>query len=170
MAGGGPSGAGADMMRPDAPVPDWDALRAAAVQAAAWAYAPYSRLRVGAAALVDDGRVVTGCNVENAAYPVCLCAEHAAIACAVSAGCREFTRLVVATAGDEPGPPCGVCRQALREFAPNIEIMLVTTSKRRAQLTLPVLFGPPTPELKAHRLPDLLPHSFGPSMLDDDNK
>jgi cytidine deaminase len=149
---------------------DWDALVEAALEVRLRAYAPYSNYLVGAALLGIDGKVYTGCNVENAAYPVCLCAEHAAIACAVSAGCREFTRLVVATAGDEPGPPCGVCRQALREFAPNIEIMLVTTSKRRAQLTLPVLFGPPTPELKAHRLPDLLPHSFGPSMLDDDNK
>lgn len=146
---------------------DWDPLIEAALDVRQRAYAPYSKYKVGAALLGADGTIYTGCNVENAAYPVCLCAEHAAIASAVSQGCREFEALVVATAGDQPGPPCGVCRQALREFSPDLAILLVTTSRRQAQLTLPALFGPPTPEQSTHTLPELLPHSFGPSMLDD---
>jgi cytidine deaminase len=147
---------------------DWEPLIEAALAVRERAYAPYSKYKVGAALLGEDGRIYIGCNVENAAYPVCLCAEHAAIASAVSQGCRRFRAIVVATAGEQPGPPCGVCRQAMREFSPEIAILLVTTSRQRAQLTLPDLFGPPTPELATHTLPELLPHSFGPSMLDKD--
>ncbi len=85
------------------------------------AYAPYSGFAVGAALLGADGRVYTGCNVENAAYPVACCAERTALFHAVAEGAREFTAIAVAggRVGDkaeESCPPCGVCRQALAEF------------------------------------------------------
>lgn len=85
------------------------------------AYAPYSGFAVGAALLGADGRVYTGCNVENAAYPVACCAERTALFHAVSEGAREFAAIAVAggRVGDnaeESCPPCGVCRQALAEF------------------------------------------------------
>jgi cytidine deaminase len=96
--------------------PDWGALRRTATQAAQQAYAPYSRLRVGAAALVDDGRVVTGCNVENASYGLSLCAECGLVqALAASGG----GRLVAFACTDGDGAllmPCGRCRQLLYEF------------------------------------------------------
>ncbi len=116
MAGGGPSGAGADMMRPDAPVPDWDALRAAAVQAAAWAYAPYSRLHVGAAALVDDGRVVTGCNVENASYGLGVCAEVTLAGQLRLSGGGRLLAVACRSGDGDLLMPCGRCRQVLHEF------------------------------------------------------
>lgn len=85
------------------------------------AYAPYSGFAVGAALLGADGRVYTGCNVENAAYPVACCAERTALFHAVAEGAREFAAIAVAggRVGDkaeESCPPCGVCRQALAEF------------------------------------------------------
>ncbi len=85
------------------------------------AYAPYSGFAVGAALLGADGRIYTGCNVENAAYPVACCAERTALFHAVAEGAREFTAIAVAggRVGDkaeESCPPCGVCRQALAEF------------------------------------------------------
>lgn len=147
---------------------DWEPLVGAALEVRGRAYAPYSRYRVGAALLGHNGSIYVGCNVENASYPVCLCAEHSAIASAVSAGCREFDALVVATGGDVPGPPCGVCRQALREFAPEIPILLVTTARTSQQLALPDLFGDPPSQREALSLDELLPHSFGPSMLGDE--
>jgi len=79
------------------------------------AYAPYSGLTVGAALLGRSGRVFTGCNVENAAYPLCTCAERVAVAKAVSEGEREFEAIAVVTATG--AAPCGACRQILREFA-----------------------------------------------------
>lgn len=116
MVGGGPSGAGAGMMRPDPPTPDWPGLRSAAVTAAAWAYAPYSRLQVGAAALVDDGRVVTGCNVENASYGLGVCAEVTLVGqLRLSGGGRLLAVACRSRTGDLL-MPCGRCRQVLHEF------------------------------------------------------
>jgi cytidine deaminase len=105
---------------------DWEPLVAAAIEARARAYAPYSGYRVGAALLTVDGHVFVGCNVENASYPVCLCAERSALATAVSAGHQRFAAIVVATAGDRPAPPCGMCRQALVEFEPSLPVLGVT--------------------------------------------
>ena len=102
--------------------PDFDALFAAAAAVQPRAYAPYSRFRVGAALLGDDGVVYAGCNVENAAYPVGGCAERAAIATAVQAEGAAFRLAAIAVAAfDEAGralpvSPCGACRQALVEF------------------------------------------------------
>ena len=95
-------------------------LIALAKEAMAYAYAPYSGYHVGAALLCADGRVFTGCNIENAAYGPTNCAERTAIFKAVSEGCRDFTALAVC-GGKEgvitgPFPPCGVCRQVMREF------------------------------------------------------
>ncbi len=89
-------------------------LIALARQAREQAYAPYSRFAVGAALLGRSGRVFTACNVENAAYPLCTCAEQAAVVKAVSEGEREFVAIAVVTASG--ATPCGACRQVLREF------------------------------------------------------
>ncbi|WP_322802226.1 cytidine deaminase [Thermoflexus sp.] len=115
------------------------------------AYAPYSGYRVGAALLSASGQVFTGCNVENAVYPLGLCAERVAVFKAISEGERGFTAIAIAT--ENGGTPCGACRQVLSEFAPDLRILLVDakgavreTSLRRL---LPEPFGPK--DLKAVR-------------------
>jgi cytidine deaminase len=97
-------------------VVDWDRLRAAAREAAGHAYAPYSKLHVGVAALVDDGRIVTGCNVENASYGLTLCAECGLVsALHASGGGRLVALACVDGATGAPLAPCGRCRQLLWE-------------------------------------------------------
>lgn len=88
------------------------------------AYVPYSKYPVGAALLCGSGKVYPGCNVENAAYPVCMCAERTALFAAVAAGETEFVAMAVIAESDRPVPPCGMCRQALWELAPNMRILL----------------------------------------------
>ncbi|MBX6378052.1 MAG: cytidine deaminase [Clostridia bacterium] len=101
------------------------ALLAAARRAAEGAYAPYSGFRVGAALLAASGRLYTAGNVENAAYPLSLCAETAAVGCAVAAGERRFLALAVAEAEGRPCRPCGACRQVLAEFSPCLVVVTV---------------------------------------------
>lgn len=113
------------------------------------AYAPYSEFRVGAALLCNDGAIVPGCNVESSSFPAGMCAERGALAAAVATGHREFTRLLIVTEAEEATPPCGVCRQALVEFSPALEISSLTTSGATARWTLA----------------ELLPHPFTPSSL-----
>ena len=128
---------------PDAAgAPDWDALRESARAAMARAYAPYSKYPVGAAALVDDGRIVSGCNVENASYGVTLCAECGLVSALQLSG---GGRLLAFACVDGDGTvliPCGRCRQLLYEFGgPDL---LIDTAKGILPLSqlLPQAFGP----------------------------
>jgi cytidine deaminase len=109
---------------------EWGELRDAARRVRDSAYAPYSSLLVGAA-LRADGKVFAGCNVENASFPVGLCAERAALATAVAAGCRAIEALAIAS--ERPIPPCGMCRQALAEFNPALPILLVGDEEEQVE-------------------------------------
>jgi cytidine deaminase len=94
------------------------------------AYAPYSGFRVGAALEAKDGRIYTGSNVENASYAVTCCAERTALVKAVSDGVKSFRRIAIVADTKEPCPPCGVCRQALYEFAPRLQVIMANTRGR----------------------------------------
>jgi cytidine deaminase len=121
-----------------------DELYAIAREAADKAYAPYSKFRVGAALLADDGTVFTGCNVENRSYGLTICAERTAVTKAVSEGRRSFKALAIATPdSDYPVGPCGACRQVLSEFM---------------EADAPVRFGGHTPERVNTTIGGLLPH------------
>jgi cytidine deaminase len=87
-----------------------------AIQIRERAYVPYSKFQVGAALVTKSGKVYTGCNIENAAYPVSLCAERVAIFKAISEGETEFVEMAVAADTERPVPPCGSCRQVMSEF------------------------------------------------------
>jgi cytidine deaminase len=122
-----------------------DGLEQAARAAQAHAYAPYSRFRVGAALETDDGRVFTGCNVENASYGLTICAERAAVVTAVAQGARQFRRIVVVSDIDPPAAPCGACRQVLSEFGPEMAVEGIGRTTRTAwsmRELLPAAFGP----------------------------
>lgn len=132
------------------------ALIRAALAARKNAYAPYSGYRVGAALLCGDGEIVTGCNVENASYPVCSCAERTALFSAVAGGRRRFVAIAVVGGRQDESPPlsgyaypCGVCRQALSEFAPGLRVIAARSET----------------DYREYGLDELLPHSFGPSNL-----
>lgn len=124
---------------------DFLALIQSALQARQNAYAPYSHYAVGAAILTHDGKIFSGCNVENAAYPTGMCAERVALFKAVSEGARTFSAVVVAT--ENGGSPCGSCRQALVEFGLDWQVILVdNTGSIKQQSTLrellPLAFTP----------------------------
>ena len=115
------------------------------------AYVPYSHFPVGAALECDDGTVFTGCNVENAGYTPTNCAERTAVFKAVSEGHRKFVRIAIAATTERFTAPCGVCRQVLAEFDPELkmEVILVNREGKTLELTLK----------------DLLPYSFDSSFL-----
>ncbi len=125
---------------------DLEKLLDAARQARQEAYAPYSHYPVGAAVQAKSGKIYTGCNIENSAYPTSICAERVAIFKAVSAGERELVALAVVTSNG--GSPCGACRQVFSEFAPDDAVILLSDARgnRRKQFTmkeiLPDRFGP----------------------------
>ena len=112
-----------------------------------FSYVPYSHFPVGAALLAGDGRVFTGCNVENAAYGSTVCAERTAL---LSEGCREgWTAIAIAGQGADFCWPCGTCRQMLYEFAPDLRVLAARGDGQYAEA----------------RLSELLPHGFGPRSL-----
>jgi cytidine deaminase len=125
----------------------WGMLREHAVAAMQRAYAPYSRFPVGAAALVDDGRVVSGCNVENAAYGATLCAECGLVSALHLGGGGRLTDFVCVNGQAEVIMPCGRCRQLLFEAGGN-ELRLLTRNGVRT-------------------MADLLPDAFGPDQLEE---
>ncbi|WP_067725520.1 cytidine deaminase [Oceanobacillus damuensis] len=101
------------------------------------AYVPYSKFQVGAALLTKSGRVYTGCNIENAAYPVSCCAERVAIFKAISEGETEFQELAVAADTARAVPPCGSCRQVMSEFFPKTMVIHLTNlNKNTKSLTM----------------------------------
>ena len=121
---------------------DWDALRAAAVEVSRRAYAPYSHFPVGVAGLVDDGRVVSGCNVENAAYGVGLCAECGMVSQLHRTGGGRLVAVVCVGGDGELLMPCGRCRQLLWENGGADLQVLTGTGVRRMDEVLPDAFGP----------------------------
>lgn len=125
-------------------------LVALAKRASEMAYAPYSHFRVGAALECGDGTVFTGCNVENAAYGLAICAERTAMVKAVSEGHRDFCRLGIYCADTEEfGMPCGQCRQFMAEF----------------NLDMEVIVGRPDGETVTYTVRDLIPNAFTPADL-----
>lgn len=104
-------------------------LVALAKEAMAYAYAPYSHFKVGAALLAKDGRVFTGCNIENASYGATNCAERTAIFKAVSEGCLEFEAIAIVASSGDYASPCGICRQVLAEFMPDGKVILDSNEK-----------------------------------------
>jgi cytidine deaminase len=126
-----------------------DELVGAAREARERAYAPYSGFLVGAAIQADDGRVFTGVNVENASYPLSVCAERTAVQRAVAEGARRLTAVAVVASNDEPTWPCGGCRQVLLEFG--ADMVVVSEGLGGSQMKRP--------------LKELLPEAFGPDDL-----
>lgn len=124
-------------------------LKAAAIAMLDRAYIPYSRFPVGAALECADGSVYTGCNVENAVYPAGICAERNAIFHAVAEGHTDFVRIAIAGRSEDYCYPCGICRQVMREFAPEMEVICL--NKDGEELALP--------------LRELLPHGFDRTFL-----
>ena len=129
---------------------EFDGLYARARDAAANSYAPYSSFHVGAVVVADDGRVFSGCNVENAAYGSAICAEGNAISTAAAAGVRKIDTVVVACLDAGECYPCGNCRQLMREFA--VDTVVVQDGAGA---------------LRIHGFGDILPHSFGPDSLEN---
>ena len=121
-------------------------LEVAARAAAALAYAPYSKFRVGAAVLMESGKIYRGANVENASYGLGCCAERTALFTALAAGERKLQAVAVYTPTAAPTSPCGACRQVLSEFGPDALVISVCDSTRRQENSLAVLlpepFGP----------------------------
>lgn len=134
---------------------NWPALQSAAQQAAAQAYAPYSKFPVGVAVLADSGKIYTGCNVENASYGGTVCAERNAIGAAIVAGERKFNALLVYTPQAMLTPPCGICRQVIAEFfSPDAPVASCNHLQQQQQWTLG----------------ELLPAAFTPTYLANSTK
>jgi cytidine deaminase len=124
-------------------------LEKTARTAASKAYAPYSKFPVGAAIIAGSGKVYSGCNVENASFGLCNCAERTAIFTAITAGESEVRAVAVYTPTPLPTAPCGACRQVIHEFGPEALVISVCDSKNKIET----------------RLTALLPGAFGPGDL-----
>lgn len=111
-------------------------LIAAAKEASANSYSPYSRFRVGAAILAADGRIFAGCNVENASYGLTNCAERTAMCKAVSEGAQAIIAVAIYTPTAAATAPCGACRQVLNEFGPQAKVLCVCDSEERIETTI----------------------------------
>jgi len=109
----------------------------------AHAYAPASRFRVGAAVLAEDGRIFSGCNVENASYGLTICAERAAVFTAVANGVRAIRAVAVVTDLVDPARPCGACRQVLAEFGPAMQVVLLGSGGTQVATSLDRLLPDP---------------------------
>ena len=125
---------------------DKEELIAKAWEAREKAYCPYSQFMVGAAVLGEDGKVYTGCNIENASYGMTVCAEHTAIFKMVSEGCRKFTALAVVGGGDGDSAPCLACRQVMTEFC--------------ADWKTPVYVSGPSGVIYTHPMDEICPLPF----------
>ena len=128
-----------------------DELIAQATDARRWAHAPYSNFSVGAALLSADGRVFTGCNVENSTYGLSMCAERVAIFKAISDGAHEIAKVAVVTDHEHIAPPCGCCRQLIWEFA-----------TAQTEVILANLAG----DVRTYRITELLPEAFDARYLE----
>ncbi len=121
-------------------------LEKTAREAAARAYAPYSKFRVGAAVWAGSGKIYGGGNVENASYGLCNCAERTAVFTALASGERTLKAVVVYTPTAKPTAPCGACRQVLNEFGPSAAVLSICDTSARLETTLesllPMAFGP----------------------------
>lgn len=131
---------------PPLPAPTRRRLEKTARAAVRAAYAPYSKFPVGSAVLAGSGKIYSGCNVENASYGLCNCAERTAVFSAVAAGEREIKAVVVYTPTPLPNAPCGACRQVIHEFGPLAAVIGICDSAERIETThdrlQPVAFGP----------------------------
>ncbi len=130
---------------------DYTTLIDAAIAARELAYTPYSRFQVGAAVLTASGQIFRGGNIENAAYPMTVCAERVALFNAYAHGEREIVALAVVTDTADVASPCGACRQVIFELAPRSQVILLNLAGARRVVT-------PS---------DLLPHGFGPAQLEE---
>jgi cytidine deaminase len=129
---------------------DQRSLISAAQDARKWAYAPYSQYLVGAALLAESGKVYTGVNIENAAYPATMCAERVAVFRAITEGEKEFQAIAVVT--DNGGSPCGICRQVMAEFGLETVVLIADKEGNIVQQTT---------------VAGLLPNAFTPASLKD---
>ena len=120
-----------------------------AIEAREYAYAPYSKFKVGAALLTNSGKIYTGCNVENASYGGTICAERVAMVKAISEGEREFSKIAVVADTKSPVRPCGICLQFLSEFNVDMDVIMGTMNK----------------ELEKKRIRELLPFNFDKKAL-----
>jgi cytidine deaminase len=133
---------------------DYTALITAARSGRERAYVPYSGFAVGAAVLTSTGNIFVGGNIENAAYPLCLCAERVALFSAYAAGERDIVALAVVTPTEDVASPCGACRQVMVELAPRCQVVLLNLHGAQRSTT---------PQ-------ELLPYSFGSSQLEEQQR
>lgn len=121
----------------------WEDLAQEALAARKLAYAPYSRFKVGAALLTDSKEIIRGCNVENASFGLCLCAERNALSTAIAMGYRSFRAMAIATDSPSPAPPCGMCLQFMSEFCLELDLLLVNKAGERQRVKLNQLMTKP---------------------------